>query len=332
MMRGSPYVFGPGAPLAFAGAPAGNASTFIGGALPWDSTPSPAPTSLPGLTANYQSEYAKSMNMNAANYGNILAGYQNLIAQQNTGYTNLYNTVMNQLQGAETSRKTEIGDMAKSELGSASQSLIDRGLGNTTVQSAVSSGVEANKQRRLTEVANQFAQMRAGYQQQLGQAQLGNIAGLSKAQLDFMNSVNAGYPDAGMYGQLAMMFGQAAGAGAGGYDKGRGPGYTGPSMPYGGFGLGGPKLGYTPAASPYFGGSGFNPAPVSTGGSYNMMGAPAAFENWNVPNGSYADAFGQSSYGGLAGGLASQFTGGMAGGFMDAGNYGGMASAFGEYF
>lgn len=313
------YVFGGGAPLGFAGAPVGSMNTFIGGDLPWNATPSPAPTSLPGLTANYQSEYAKSLGMNQANYQNILAGYQNLISQQNTGYQNLYNTVLGQLAGAETSRNTEIQDAAKAELGKETQSLINRGLGNTTVQQAVASGVDANKQRRLTEVANQFAQMRAGYQYQIGSAQLGNLAGLSRAQLDMMERVNAGYPDAGMYGQLAGMFGQAAGIGAGA-DRNRGGGTS--YGTYGGMGLGGPRLGYTTAPSAGVPQASYTPA-VSTGGGYNWM-AGAGVQSPYPESGSFYGQNTYSDYGGLAGAYTPDY-GGLATAASGAADYGGLA-------
>lgn len=286
-MAGPVFFQAPTAGAAFAGAQVGTMGNFTPAAsLPWNPTPSPAPTSAAGLAANYQSEYMKSLAMNQANYNNIMSGYQNLISQQAQGHKELYNSVLGTLSGAEESRKVDIGDMAKAEHGQMTQSLINRGLGNTTVQEAVASGVEANKQRRLNSLTGEFAQMRAGYQSQLGQNQLSGLAALTRSQLDFMNSIQAQYPDAGMYGSLAQRFAEAdalrGGGGSGSYSVSSG-GLAGG----GGMGMPGPKVGYVPSPAPNVGGGYYQP-PVSTGGGYGMMGAPAPAMggggNWNVPS------------------------------------------------
>lgn len=283
-MAGPVYFSPPTAGAAFAGAQVGTMQNFVGGALPWNPTPSPAPTSAAGVAANYQSEYAKSLAMNQANYNNILTGYQNLISQQSQGYQELYNSVLGTLNNAESGRKTEIGDMAKAELGQATQSAINRGLGNTTVQNALASGVEANKQRRLNSLTGEFAQMRSSYQQQLGQNQLANLAALTRGQLDFMNSVQAQYPDAGMYGALAQKFGEAAAMR--GRDGGGGSVSSGGLSGGGGMRMPGPKVGYVPAPTPNVGG-GYYQAPLSTGGGggYNWMASQGnSGGSWNVPS------------------------------------------------
>lgn len=298
------YFQTPTASTAFAGAQVGTMQNFSGGALPWNPTPSPPPTSAAGLSANYASEYQKSLAMNQTNYQNILSGYQNLINQQSQGYQELYNSTLGTLNNAESGQKTAIDDQSKYDLSKTTSSLISRGLGNSTVQEAMASGVEANRVRRQNELTGQFAQMRAGYQSQLGQNQLSNLAGLTQAQLGFMNSVQAQYPDAGMYAQLAQQFGQA--------DAMRGRNNSGgssvSSSGFGSSGVGGPRLGYTPAPTPNLGGSNYA-APLSTGGSgYSMMGNPAAATSWNTPTWDNSSYFNSLGTGGFMGAVRDNFS------------------------
>jgi hypothetical protein len=79
----------------------------------------------------------------------------------------------------------------------------------------VQRGISLDQSKAQTALANQIAQLYAGYQSNLGlaglnyqnQAAMQNTA-LNSQQLGWMNSVNAGYPQAGMYAQLAQMYGQ----------------------------------------------------------------------------------------------------------------------------
>lgn len=298
---------------AFAGAQVGTMQNFVGGQLPWNPNPSPPPTSAAGLTANYASEYQKSLAMNQANYQNILTGYQNLIAQQSQGYQELYNSTLGTLNNAENAQKTSINDESKYDLSKTTSSLIARGLGNSTVQEAMASGVEANRVRRQNELAGQFAQTRASYQSQLGQNQLQNLAGLTQAQLGFMNSVQAQYPDAGMYAQLAQQFGQADALRAA---SKHGGGSTISSSGYGSSGIGGPRLGYTPAPTPSYSGAAYNPNPMGGGGYMGPVNAPAA-SSWTAPSWDNSSYFNSLSGGGWMGDVVNNFSqpsGGYSGG------------------
>lgn len=235
-----------------------------------------------GVGAAYTSAYNAALSQNQAQYGNILQGYQqtagnqfntqqgiqggygslqngittNLGTQLNNagasqaqgqnniqqGYGQLAGNVQGTIQGITASQQQAINDAYTQQSGSASQSLINRGLGNTTIQGTMQRGLQLDQQKASIALANQQAQLSAGYQSQLGLAGLGyagqsvqantqqsnlsaeqqaaygsqlGLAGLgyqnqanmqntqqANNQLGFMNSVQMQYPNAQAYGQL----------------------------------------------------------------------------------------------------------------------------------
>jgi hypothetical protein len=210
----------------------GGAMTFGGGGanalMGLGGSPSQALSSLGG---DYASAYQSALQANQTMYNNILGGYQSTLAQQvqaeqqvSQGYNQLYGNVMNTIQGADTSTLQAIQRAYAQQSGSATQQMVNAGLGNTTVQQSVQSGLTGQYAQAQTAARNQFAQLQAGYQSQLGlaglnyanQAIMQNTAEANQ-QLGFMNSVMMPYPNAGMYGQLAQGYGmlQAAMLGKG---------------------------------------------------------------------------------------------------------------------
>lgn len=175
------------------------------------------------LSASYASAYNAALGLNSQNYNNILAGYQqtagnlnNATNQVAAGYGKLQTDVLNNLSLAGSTERQNINDRYAQEQGSALQSLVNRGLGNTTVQSAVQRGLIYDREKSNVNLAEQIANLKAGYQSNLGLAGLqyqGNAALQNTAQanqqLQWMNSVQAPYPDAGAYAKLAEMYGAA---------------------------------------------------------------------------------------------------------------------------
>lgn len=236
---------------------------------------------------DYGSAYQNALSLNQQNYGNILSGYGQTMANQQQaqqgiqqGYGNLSSQVLGDIQGIGASQSQAIRDTYAQQQGRSTQGLVSRGLGNTTVANTVQRGNLYDKQKADTGLANQMAQLTAGYRSNLGLAGLNyaNTAnmqntGLAGQQLGFMNSVNAPYPNALGYGQLAQqqgyadrasqLYGQVGmggrGAGAGGLsvqglNTGSGlPGWRGggggaPAM-MGGGGYGGAATGRSPGQS-----------------------------------------------------------------------------------
>lgn len=221
---GNPYTL-PAQPTPAAPFQPQQGQSGIAGALPFDAMGANAtlPTDLNSLGAHYGSAYRSALAMNSSNYTNILAGYQQTLAQQTKaqdaiagGYTGLYNDVLGQLGTQGQSQREQINRDYAANLGRGSQQLIDRGLGNSTVQSAVERGLEKDRAFAGNALNEQVARQNADYMSRLGvqglqyrdAANMQNTQ-LAGRQLDWMNSVNAPYPDAGMYSMLAQQYGMA---------------------------------------------------------------------------------------------------------------------------
>lgn len=267
---------------------------LIAGNIPFGPGGNPflgAQTGLGGIANQYQQGYGNALEQNKAMYGDIMAGYQqtsaNQVNAQNAlagGYTSLYNNVLGGIQGIGASQQQAIQDTYAQQRGSADQSLISRGLGNTTVRDSVQRGLTLDEGKANIALANQIAALNAGYQSNLGLAGLnyGNQAaaqntGQANSQLGFMNSITAKYPDAGQYNSLFSQQGQwqqaqadraltaqlaqkgRAGVGAGAAPSGAGFKAGGSGGASGGFGL------YSHALMPQTAG----------GGNYGNEGAGA---------------------------------------------------------
>jgi len=238
--------------------------------------------------SDYNSAYNSALKANQTNYNNILAGYQQTMATQvsaqdavKQGYTDLANNVLAGIQGVGDSQRQAIRDAYAQQAGRATQGLTSAGLGNTTVAASVQRGLVADREKANVNLANQLAQLSAGYQSQLGLAGLGytgnavaaNTA-LGVKQLDWMNSVNSPYPNASAYAQLAQQQGAAQQAAS---DRAMQQQYLdqlrGNDPPRARqFGGGAPGLGYTPTAN-------YTPSAPSGGyfGSGGGIGGGAGF-------------------------------------------------------
>lgn len=219
-----------------------------------------------GNLSNYGSAYQAALQLNQQNYQNILQGYQQtvanqLAAQQNVqaGYGQLSTNVLSTIQGIDASQRQAIADSYAAQAGQANQGLINRGLGNTTVRDSVQRGLSLDNAKANIALTNQTQQLTAGYQSQLGLAGLSyggqavreNTA-LANQQLQWQNSVNAPYPNAQLYSQLAMQRGAVRQGSSG-------------AMP-----MGGSTAGGSSGANGYF-----RPGAVSGGGGYfgtNLQG------------------------------------------------------------
>ncbi len=233
----------------------------------------------------YQQSYLGSLGLNQQLLGGLQTGYDTLRSNADQqygdiskGYQSLYGDVLGRIAGTNQTNMNDINTSYNARAGGATQDLISRGLGNSTVQSAIQRGIENDRQRALTGSQNQFAQLGAGYASALGQAGLqsqqqgANLgANLGQAQLGMLERVNVPYPNAQMYSQLAQMYGsnlqrQQDQARLGQLTGNNGMTFTGA----GGGGVGGGRNGFGPAPGPSMswggGGSTFSPQGYSAGG------------------------------------------------------------------
>lgn len=181
---------------------------------------------LPGYNDSYQGAWEGSqqaqqgqINSGSAMWAQLIAQQQAAAAANNAHWQTLLGQTLGGLKGANKSNLQDIADKYTALSGQMSQQLIDRGLGNTTVQSSIQRGVAADRAKEATRSRNQFAQTIAGYQASLGgqglQAEMSNnamLANLGKGQIDWLTGINIGYPNRGDF------------ASAGGYGGGGGGG------------------------------------------------------------------------------------------------------------
>ncbi len=250
------------------------------GALPWgNSSGGGVGRNDPGaVAADYRGAYNDALAMNQSLYNNIFQGYQQAVSAQTTaqqaiqaGYSNLYNQVIDRVSGVGKAREANINDSAAQLLARETQGNVDKGLGNSTIANSLARGVEGDRQRRLMENDDQTNRLVGEYMSNLGLAGLRSAEGgiddttnLSEHERQWMNSVQAKYPDAGLFAELARTAGAEKGSGAGGGMFGGGSFAGSPA----------PRVGYVPGGGPYGGAGGGGLMATAGGGS--LMGGVAA--------------------------------------------------------
>jgi hypothetical protein len=135
---------------------------------------------------------------------------------------------MRRLSGSNRANMMDIANKYTALSGQMSQQMIDRGLGNTTIQGSMQRGVAADRAHETTRSRNMYSQLMANTQSQLGQAGLQAQQGMMNSMLQY---VSAPYPDPSTYAQMA-----AAGGGGHGFQMGPPamPGMSAPQAPTGG--------------------------------------------------------------------------------------------------
>lgn len=245
------------------------------------------------LSQSYANAYNAALALNQQNYENISKGYERALLDQSQKQHNtqqqhyeLERQVMGDLNLAGSTRRQEIQDQYSALAGRQSQQLIDRGLGNSTIQASTNRGLALDEQKAQNQLAEQVANLRAQYGSNLGLARIGQhgqgsreATALTQAQLEFMNSVQSPYPDAGLYASLAMQYEQAKAA-----ERAAGSGYGfNPATGGGGGVTYGPAYKFGPTPGTFGGGGhqtiaapdsglGFNPAFLGAGGPTGYAG------------------------------------------------------------
>ncbi len=177
---------------------------------------------LSGLAEQYGQGYNSALAQNQAMYNNILGGYQKVMGNQvnaqqaiASGYGDLYNNVLGGIAGIGRSQSQSIADTYAQQSGALGQQLNNSGLGNTTIAAQMQRAPLLDEQKAQIALANQIAQLTAGYQSNLGmaglnQANMSNMqnTALGNQQLNWMNTVTAQYPKASDYYGLYQQQGQ----------------------------------------------------------------------------------------------------------------------------
>lgn len=246
--------------------------------------------------------YADAMNRQIQLYNQVVGGYTNLMNQQQVAAANIgsnYDSVIrNVLGGLDQSGNTErqaIRDRYMANMGQAQQQLTSRGLGNTTVASAVGRGLGYDADKSYGAVSERVAGQKAQYQTQLSLASLAEqersnelYARLGQGMYQEMGQVGR-MPDIGPYlsydAQMAAI--NARNSGGGGVNVIPSKGYGAPGTGYGPIawpdGGGGGYVGGGGYPSPYSGGVGGGYASPVYGGTGNMGSAYGGGGDWGDP-------------------------------------------------
>lgn len=153
-----------------------------------------------GLGMAYNNAYASALAQNQKLYSDILAGYQEGAARSGERQAGIQGLI----SGIGSDQQQLLANQYAKQQGASTQNLISRGLGNTTVVDAVRRGNTQTYDLAQNNLANQIAQTRAGY---LGQADTSQT-NQQMQKLNWMNTIQAPYPNAGQYAAIAQQQGQ----------------------------------------------------------------------------------------------------------------------------
>ncbi len=277
----------------------------------------------------YNSLYQQSMGAAQTQYADVLNGYNSVMNQMApvqasiaAGYGGLSNDVQGIIKGIGASQSQNIQDVYAQQSGAASQGLINRGLGNTTVANSVQRGLTLDQQKAQVALSNQLAALSAGYKANIGMAGLGYRGQAAAGNQQFAagmygaaSRVNFPQPNAGPYGAAIGAAGHMGHGGTsiggnmgggGGLFPGAGWGGGTPSGPGTGVGGGGYAMptAFNPSqyAAPQAGGgtSGYGPQQQESAGYV----APPAQEDYSSQYQDLAGYGGGGDYGGYS---ASEF-------------------------
>jgi hypothetical protein len=141
-------------------------------------------------------------------YGALMQEYRQGRSEITGGYNRLMSTVMGGIGNIGRAQATAIADQYTALSGQQSQQMVNRGLGNTTVQQSVQRGVALDKAKADVELQDRIAQTQAQYASNIGLAGLGfqgqslqGLAGLGSNQLSTAAGMSGGF--ANIYGGMA---------------------------------------------------------------------------------------------------------------------------------
>lgn len=194
-------------------------------------------------------------------------------------YLGAYKDVLAGVQNVGNAQRQALTDFYEKKRGDATQSLISRGLGNTTVTDSIARGLTADEGKAQNDLAERVARMRGDYGSQMAQGLHAFMGGYSESashqQQPGFGGMGGGFSNqplnlGGNWGHYQL----AGGGGAGGMG-----GYYG-SLPAagsllgglgGGGGMGGNFVGLQGDNGMQFDPSGA----VGGGGSYDQFGVPS---------------------------------------------------------
>ena len=183
-----------------------------------------------GAAHAYDAAQAAANQANEARYREILGGYQTRqgilapeIEQMPGHYASREQHIMGEMSGLGRAARADLNRRYDQEAGNVEQSLIDRGLGNTTVLGSMTRGVRDQQDRAMNSLNEQLRRERLGYRTALSGDTLGSMersidarSNLYREPLDFMERREDLGPDtAYLNAAMATAYGSGTEAGYG---------------------------------------------------------------------------------------------------------------------
>jgi hypothetical protein len=179
----------------------------FGSIFPSVSAPNPY-SGLSGLFDSYNKSQQASRDANAA-LANQTLNYWGGVMSQNRADQN---QAFNYLRGTNKANIRDIDKRFSALSGQTASGLIDRGLGNSTIQYSMQKGITNAHADALSRSRADFGNLMFNAQMDMAR----NNAGLASQQLNYLSGINIGYPDFGAYAQMAGMMGHPGMMGGGG--------------------------------------------------------------------------------------------------------------------
>ncbi len=250
---------------------------------------------------SYNANHAASRNANQSLFERTVAGFGSVLSQQEAALA----AAQANLRGTNRANVRSINRRFTAESGDIAQDLISRGLGNSTIQGSMQTGLARAH-------ADALSGSRAAFGEKLYKAAADAAtanSGLATQQLStLLSQTQIGYPDFGAYANMAMMAGPSAG-GFGSFAGGA-PGVMVGDMsrPIGGAGPQGAAFydqgvpdmsGFSFAGAPGITGGGFagpNTAALGFGGGRVVSGYGHDMDGSYNPSFASSDQYGGSGY------------------------------------
>ncbi len=137
---------------------------------------------IPGAAQNYQ-----------AVLGGVMGGYANLQQQVTGGLSQLYNAGMADAKNFGMTDAARINNAYLQARGQQAQQLVSRGLGNTTVQQSVDTGLLQNRELNLTANAEAAARQRLAARTSLGLPVYQAMQGIGMQSLNAQQALGQQY-------------------------------------------------------------------------------------------------------------------------------------------